>query len=61
MSKEPGPREKALREQREAKFAAEQARQKDARNTAAVITRLRGDVAEAAKKTGKSRKKGKRK
>ena len=57
MSKEIGPREKALREQREAKFEAEQARQKADRGT--TISKLRGDVAEAAKKTGKSRKKKK--
>ena len=55
MSKEPGPREKALREAREAKYNAEQARQKADRST--TIKQLRGDVAVAAKKTGKSRKK----
>ena len=57
MSKEPGPREKALREQREAKFAAEQARQKA--DVPATLRKLRGDVADAAKKTGKSRKRRK--
>lgn len=49
MSKEPGPREKALREMREARFE----RNKPTRDE------LRARVAEAAKKTGKYRKKKK--
>lgn len=49
MSKEPGPREKALREMREARFE----RNKPTRDE------LRARVAEAAKKTGKGRKKKK--
>lgn len=48
MSKEPGPREKALREMREAKFAENH--QKPSRK------QLEERVAVAATKTGKSRK-----
>lgn len=47
MSKEPGPREKALREMREAKYAERNRPSRD---------ELKARVAEAAKKTGKPRK-----
>jgi hypothetical protein len=46
MSKEPGPREKALREMREANYERNKPTRKE----------LKARVAEAAKKTGKSRK-----
>lgn len=58
MGKEIGPRERALREQREAKYTAEQARQKADRGS--VLRQLRGDVVEASKKTGKSIKRRKK-
>lgn len=50
MSKEAGPREKALREMREARFERNKPNRAE----------LQKHVAEAAKKTGKPRKKGKK-
>lgn len=55
MSKEAGPREKALREQREAKFEANQKRAREA-SKADKIAGLQTAVAVASLKTGKSRK-----
>lgn len=59
MPKEIGPREKALREQREAAYEANQARMKAAAKVDKGAQREKLDalVAEASKKTGKSRKK----
>lgn len=56
MTKESGPREKALREMREAKAAREEFRRKADRDMLASIRKLRGDVTEAAKKRGRPRK-----
>lgn len=57
MSKEAGPREKQLREQREARYARAQAMIKMAPLPKPLKRDLVKAVAEAAKKTGKSRKK----
>ena len=60
-SKEIGPREKRLREQREARFEASQkqlriAEKLDEAHNRALISDLRESVAIAAKKTGKPKK-----
>lgn len=55
MSKEAGPREKALREQREARFEENQKRVREA-SKAEKIAGLQDAVAVASTKTGKSRK-----
>lgn len=55
MSRDAGPREKALREQREAKYETNQKRMRET-SKADKIAGLQGAVAIAAKKTGKSRK-----
>lgn len=57
MSKELGPRERQLREQREARYARAQALIKLAPIPKATKHSLVKAVAEAAKKTGKGRKK----
>lgn len=49
MTKEAGPREKALREMREAKIA-------DASHKRYLLSKLKTDVAVASQKRGKSRK-----
>ncbi len=56
MSKEIGPRERALREMREAKFDV-QRKEAKALKTAKTAEALLERIAEASKKTGKSRKK----
>lgn len=53
MSKEQGPREKALREMREAKYADNHRKDRPDRKIAADLAAA---IATAAKKTGKSRK-----
>lgn len=55
MSKEIGPREKQLREQREAAYEENQKRMRE-QTKAEKLAGLQERVAEAAKKTGKSRK-----
>lgn len=50
-----GPRERALREQREARFEENQKRMRE-QSKAEKLDGLKDRVAEAAKKTGKSRK-----
>lgn len=55
MSKEIGPRERALREQREARFEENQRRMRE-KSKAEKLDGLKERVAEATKKTGKSRK-----
>jgi len=55
MAKEIGPRERALREQREAAYEANQKRMRE-QSKAEKLDGLKECVAEAAKKTGKSRK-----
>ena len=59
MSKEIGPRERALREQREAAYEANQKQMREA-TKAEKLAGLQERVTEAAKKTGKSRKAKKR-
>lgn len=54
MTKEIGPRERALREQREAAFEQNQKRMRE-QSKAEKLAGLQERVAEAAKKTGKSR------
>lgn len=56
MSREAGPREKALREQREARFEENQKAMRE-QSKADKLAGLQERVAVAAKKTGKSRKK----
>lgn len=56
MSKEIGPREKALREQREAAFEKNQKAMRE-QSKAEKMAGLEERVAVAAQKTGKSRKK----
>jgi hypothetical protein len=55
MSREAGPRERALREQREAAYEANQKRMRE-QSKAEKLAGLQERVADAAKKTGKSRK-----
>ncbi len=55
MSKEIGPRERQLREQREARFEENQRKMRE-QSKAEKLDGLKERVAEAAKKTGKSRK-----
>lgn len=55
MSKEIGPRERALREQREAAYEANQKRMRE-QSKSEKLAGLQDRVTEAAKKTGKSRK-----
>jgi len=55
MAKEIGPRERALREQREAAYEENQKRMRE-QSKAEKLDGLKERVAEAAKKTGKSRK-----
>ena len=55
MAKEIGPRERALREQREAAYEANQQRMRE-QSKAEKLAGLQERVTEAAKKTGKSRK-----
>lgn len=55
MTKEIGPRERALREQREAKWAEKQAQSRRF-NCAKEIAALESNVAEASQKRGKPRK-----
>lgn len=59
MSKEIGPRERALREQREAAYEENQKRMRE-QTKAEKLAGLQDRVAEAAKKAGKSRKAKKR-
>jgi hypothetical protein len=59
VSKEIGPRERALREQREARYEANQKRMREQSKTEK-LDGLKERVAVAAKKTGKSRKAKKR-
>lgn len=56
MSREAGPREKALREQREARFEENQKAMRE-QSKADKLAGLQERVAVAATKTGKSRKK----
>lgn len=55
MSKEIGPRERALREQREVKWAEQQAQSRRF-NRAKEIAALESDIAAASQKRGKPRK-----
>lgn len=55
MSKEIGPRERALREEREARFEENQKRMRE-QSKADKIAGLQGDVAVASAKRGKPRK-----
>jgi hypothetical protein len=55
MAKEIGPREKALREQREAAYEANQKKMRE-QSKAEKLAGLQERVVEASKKTGKSRK-----
>jgi hypothetical protein len=56
MAKEIGPRERALREQREATYEANQKKMRE-QTKAEKLAGLQERVVEAAKKTGKPRKK----
>jgi hypothetical protein len=56
VSKDVGPRERALREQREARFEENQRKMRE-QSKAEKLDGLKERVAVAAKKTGKSRKK----
>lgn len=57
MTREPGPREKALREQREASFAENQTKLKAAMPRLKAMDKLVDAVAVASAKRGKLRKK----
>lgn len=57
MSKESGPREKALREMREATFAENQGKLKAAMPRLKAMDKLKDAVAVASQKRGKPRKK----
>lgn len=56
MSKEIGPREKALREQREAAFEKNRREQRDLKASEVLLGALKDDIAIASKKRGKPRK-----
>lgn len=56
MSREPGPREKALREQREATFEKNRKQQRDLLAGEVLLEALKDDIAVASQKRGKPRK-----
>lgn len=56
MPREPGPREKALREQREATFEKNRKQQRDLLAGQVLLEALKDDIAVARQKRGKPRK-----